>query len=199
METVECEVFCYNKEEFERDIMTWFNPFPAKNLKEIIDIELDKKPKSFRQQVYRRMLNYKNNKNWWIDRDVTLFQKEQEREELLAIWKFGIETAKDFYLSCFKETHQTVSDDKTEIQRAIDSWFYKTLADFDLKLEAEEINEQQYITRCDNMKHDKIQTENLLSACVCSAIGRQNRGIIQGSNEPIDMFRIICMPCGFLG
>ena len=201
MENIECEVFCYTEKEFEREIMLWFEFIPAINLKENIDIELETRPKCFRMAVYRRLLNFKNQKDWFISMsELTPFEKEQERDELLTIWKMGIEMTKDFYLNRYESKYPKDEDnEKSEIQKAIDSWFYETLTENETKLEKGEINEQQYIIICNNMKHDKRRKEDLLSACVCSAIGRQNKARIGGSESISDMFRIICMPCGFLG
>ena len=199
MNTIECEVFVYEMEEFERDIMVWFEPMTAKVLKEYIDEELNSKPKCFRNAVYKTILNFKNKKYWWINCALTPFSKEQEREELMAIWKMGIDYAKGYYLLQYENKQQDDEDDeRPEILRAIDSWFHEKLAEYETKLEKGEINEQKYITICNNMKKHKQIMEDLQSACVCSAIGRQNRARIGEVEVSVNVFRIICMPCGFL-
>jgi len=203
MNTIKCEEFIYEMEDFERDIMRWFSPqcMTAKIIKEHIDEQFDNKPKCFRNAVYKRILNFKNDKYWWIrDNLSSPFDKEQEREELLAIWKLGITHANQFYLSCYENQPQNEDEDeeRPEILRAIDSWFFKKLTEYDTKLEKGEMNEQKYITACNNMKKHKKIMEDLLSACICSAMGRQNRSRIGEAKVAVDMFRIICMPCGFL-
>ena len=202
MNTIECEVFVYEMEEFERDILGWFDNLTAKQIKEYITIdgELNKKPKCFRDAVYKRILNYKNGKWWWIRENLSPFEKEQEREELIAIWKLGIDFSKGFYLSCYADEPKDEDEDeeRPEILRAIDSWFHKALTIKETKLEKGEINEQKYITICNNMKKHKQIMEDLQSACVCSAIGRQNRARIGEVEVSVNVFRIICMPCGFL-
>lgn len=206
MENIECEVFCYEENEFERDIMRWFKPIPAMYIKMFIDEELESKPSCFRKAVYKRILNFKNEKDWFISmRELTQLEKEQECEELFAIWKIGIQHAKDYYLSCYEsnqhdeEENEDEDEERPKLLRAIDSWFFKTLTEFDTELEKGKINEQEYITRCNNMKNHKKITEDLLTVCLCSAIGRQNKARIGDADTYTNMFRIICMPCGFLG
>jgi hypothetical protein len=202
MNTIECDTFIYEMKDFERDIMMWFEPMTARFLKDKIEEEIVAKPKCFRNAIYKRFLNYKNGKYWWIVDSLTPFDKEQEREELLAIWKMGINHAKGFYLSCYddkEDKNEDENDERPEILRAIDSWFYEALTEFETKLEKGEINEHQFIIRCNNLKKHKKQVEELLGACVCSAMGRQNKCSIGNPDSPVvDVFRIICLPCGFL-
>jgi len=191
MTTIECEMFLYTKEEFERDIMVSLKVYSAKELKEIIDEQLEEKSKNFRTSVFKRILNQQNNKKWWIGNCLTNFEKTQEQEEFVAIWKMSIYSQRGFYLSCYEDK---------KLPEAIDSWFHNTLEEGETKLKEGKINEQQYINYCNNLKDGKERTQDLLNVCICSVIGRQNRARIGKSDGPIvDIFRITCMPCGFNG
>jgi len=205
MSNAECEVFIYEKKEFERDIMCWFKVWTPIQLKRQLDNEIGDEVNCFKAAVYKRILNFKYGNDWFIStRALTSVEKQKEREELLAIWKFGINSSKGFYLACYEDRQvdededDDDDDERPEISRAIDVWFYGALTEADTKLEKGEINEQQYITRCNNMKKDKKITEDLLSACICSAMGRQNKATIGEADVKVDVFRIICLPCGFL-
>ena len=202
METIECEVFVYTKEEFERDIMCWFKVWTAVQLKRQLDEEIGDEVNCFKAAVYKRILNFKNGKDWFISTStLTSVEKQKEREELLAIWKFGINSAKGFYLVCYEDKQDDEYDDedeeRPEILRAVDYWFYRALTETDTELEKGEINEQGYITRCNNMKKHKKITEDLLTVCVCSTMARQTTAKIGKSEVYVPVFKIVCMPCGY--
>jgi hypothetical protein len=203
MSNTECEVFIYEKWEFERAIMCWFKHWTAIELKRQLDNEIGYEVNCFKTAVYKRILNFKNGKDWFIStRALTSVEKQKEREELLAIWKFGINCSKGFYLASYEYRQVDEDDDddeeRPEISRAIDYWFYVALKEADTELETENINENQYLIRCNNMKKHKKIVEDLLSACVCSAMGRQNKARIGEADVNVDVFSIICLPCGFL-
>jgi len=201
MNTIECEMFIYDKDDFGKEIMCWFSVWNAKGLKEQIDSVMEHKPKCFRNACLKRILNYQNGKDWFINHEnnvVSPFQKSQEAEELMELWKFSRHHQIGYYLSCYETKQKNEDDDRTELQKAIDDWFYTQLADQEDELEKGLMNEQQYITVCNNLSTGKERAEDLLSACICSAIGRQNRARV-GTPDSIeeDVFRIICLPCGF--
>jgi len=205
MSNTECEIFIYEKKEFERDIMCWFKVWTAIELKRQLDNEIGYEVNCFKAAVYKRILNFKYGNDWFIStRALTSVEKQKEREELLAIWKFGINSSKGFYLASYEDRqideneYEDDDEERPEILRAIDYWFYVALTEADTELEKEEINENQYLIRCNNMKKHKKIVEDLLSACVCSAIGRQNKATIGEAEVACDVFRIICLPCGFL-
>jgi len=202
--TFECEQFIYTKNRFERDIMTWIETPSAKVIKNIIDEDFENKPKCLRTAVYKRILNYKNTKCWWIENFELLTQNEREKqqEEMIIIWKLGRNLCKAFYIQRWNDCWDLNDDydgnnDDSDIQKAIDSYFYNTLAEFEAELEKEEINEQQFITRCNNMKDHKEILGDLLNVCVCSVICRYNKGTTN-DEQPTDVLRIMCMPCGFI-
>lgn len=202
MNTFNCEQFVYNKADFERDIMKWFEGLPPKALKGVIDDSMDK-PKCFKTSVLKRIIKYKTNQNnWWIDEfeALTPFEKAREQEEMIEIWKMGIMVARTFYTEVYtkKENYEenAEDDEETLIQKAVDSWFYDALAESEEKLEKGEINENQYLIRCKNMKAHKEQTEELFNVCTCTVLCRQNRGRVNG--EDADLLRFMCLPCGFL-
>ena len=204
---MEFEQFIYDKADFERDIMCWVAVPPAKEMKRMIDVDFATKPKCFRNTVYRRILNYKTKTGrWWVEgwKLLTPYQQQQEQEELIAIWKMGIDLCRNFYIQCYEDKHPDEEEDEEgEVedgnqQRALDFHFYECLEKFEGELEKEEINEQQFITRCNNMRDHKKQLENLLRACVCSTMCRHNQAYINGNTERKDVVRFVCMPCGFL-
>jgi len=200
--TFECEQFIYDKADFERDIMCWVKIPPAKDLKRLIDEDFRLKPKCFRTAVYKRILNYKTETGrWWIEnwKLLTTCQREQEQEELTAIWKMGRDLCRNFYLQQWDDSSESDDDDdEDDTKKAVNFHFYSTLEKFEEQLEKEEINEQQFITRCNNMKDHKKQLETLFNACACSTMCRHNQAMIGESTELTDVLRIICMPCGFL-
>jgi len=201
MMNYDCEMFIYDKEDFETQVMCWFKFWNAKDIKEYIDEEICDSLKPFKTAVYKRILNQKNGKDWFIStRVLSQVEKEKEREELITIWKLSIKTQKDFYLTNYEMNPDEDDDeDRPDFLKGMDAWFYETLEGYEKDLEQEKINEQEYITRCNNMRIDKKKTEDLLSACICSVMGRQNKARIGGPDAPIsDVFRILCMPCGFL-
>jgi hypothetical protein len=207
METFNCETFTYDKDDYERDILIWISAFAVPKIKEIIDYEIKEKPKCFRTEVFRKILNQQNGKSWWIKNDdsCTPFEKEQEREILLAIWKISRTLMRSFYIEHYDKLINTgkktiVPEYVTKYhQQAINSWFYDALEETEKKIEKGEINEQKYITICNNMRRSKKKSEDLLNACCCSAMGRQNKASIgEPDAPPTDVFKIVCLPCGFL-
>lgn len=203
MNTIECEIFVYDKEDFETNVMLWFKYQDAKSIKEFIEEEISDNLRPYKTAVYRRILNYKNGKDWFIStRDLSQVEKEKERDELIAIWKLSVKSQKAFYETNYEvkpDKDDDEDEDRPDYLKGVDAWFYEALAGVETELEKGEINEQDFITRCNNMKRDKQKTEDLLSACICSVLGRQNKARIGGPDAPIsDVFRIICMPCGFL-
>jgi hypothetical protein len=190
-------MFIYSEVKYERTIMMYFDGVLAKEMKGMIDDFVVDNTDEFRKNVFKRILNFQNKKKWWIENWQLLSPADRiaEQDELIAIWKIGIKMMYGFYASEIK------SDDEgkgREDLRGVNKWFQQTLCEAETDLENGIINENEYLIICNNMKTHKKDTEDLLTVCGCSVIAAQAKG--HSSNNPShqqDLFRIICMPCGF--
>ena len=171
----------YSEEEMGRHLLIYITCFNAPKIKEIIfeDLKANKKTK---ESIYKRILKAKNNQKWWECQD-----KKILATELTLIWKLCVELMKGYFAA---------------IEGGLEGEAFRELESLEADLEAEKINEQQYIERCNYVRDKKDAEEDLMSLCVCSLIGKvypATREEEDGTRTDFEVFRVMCLPCGWSG
>jgi hypothetical protein len=179
----ERETSYYTREEMKQALLGYITCFDAPKIKEIIfrEIKADKKTKEI---IYKRILKAKLNQDWW---DFEISKKLAV--ELTHIFKLCIELMAGYF---------------AVIEGGLEGEAFGELERLEADLEAEKINEQQYIERCNFVRDKKDSEEHLLSLCVseCSVMGLMNPAIKEnadGSRTNILVFKVMCVPRGWSG
>ena len=173
------EIFTYDKEFFEITCMIYFKDRPAKETKAFIWERMDTSSETFKKDVYKRIMNYKFERDdWWVEdyrRDVqTDGRLCRMVKELVAIWKLA---------------HGLLNDIFEITEGGIEGFFHRELEKAEKRLADNEINEQKYIQACNGIAARRKYETALSEACACSAIGSAN------FYEDIGHLRICCLPC----
>jgi hypothetical protein len=179
--STECEVFTYTKGEMIKTIMPYFYIIKDFSLKNLIDEKFDYISKNVRKNIYKRILKYKIDGDFWGETE----QSDSLTTELTIIWKLAVIVFKEF----IKQT-----------EGGIDGENFRYLEKIEEDLKNNKINEQEYITYCNNLKLKKEVEEELFNVCICSVLGVVN-DCWTGNNGETKIrsmcIRIMCLPCGW--
>jgi len=179
----ERETSYYTKEEMKQALLGYITCFDAPKIKEIIfeEIKADKKTKN---NIYKRILKAKLNQDWWD------FESPKNlAAELTHIFKLCIELMEGYFAAT---------------EGGLEGEAFRELERLETDLEAEKINEQQYIERCNYVRDKKDSEEHLLSLCVneSSVMGLMKPAIKEkadGTRTNILVFKVMCVPRGWSG
>ena len=163
------ELFRYDKDEFEQDIISFLKNTDTTFIRQLVDGEMGNCCQTFKNAVFRRIISFRVGKNWWL-KDDEICRRSKITSELVAIWKLVIAHKRIIY----EYEEQTVEE-----------YSHERLADVEKDFADGKFNEQAYIDKCNWIMHLKNVDENLLGCCDCSPIGSINSQILY----------IVCMPC----
>jgi hypothetical protein len=166
----------------EKDVMIYLKHLNATSINTLINENFDKYSKQTRKNILKRILKYINGFDWWeLDKvpDLAI--------ELTLIWKLSLKVMKGYFEL---QEDGLLGEAQRELER------------LETDLEAEKINEQQYIERCNYVRNKKDTEECLMNVYVCSLLGKINPAIKEyddGTRTKTLALRIMCLPCGWSG
>jgi len=167
------DVFTYTKEEFEREIMPFFEDYTAVQLKELTYDIMGRCSESFKKLVNKRIISRNLGKDWWPN-----YGDTKGTKEILAIWKMYVYVIKNLIyntITVVDYAHERLEELEEDLSRGI--W-----------------NEQQYIEKANWIKKCRDNDDKLCNCCSCSVIGSMN----PMEDGDIDIvFSVVCLPCGF--
>ena len=178
--SAECEVFTYHKSDMTGLIMPYFILIKDTAIKHLIDEKFHNISKNVRKNIYKRILTYKTDGDWWGETE----NFDVLNTELTIIWKLAVIILTEFY----KQT-----------EGGLDGEAFRDLEKNEEDLKNSKINEHEYIKNCNFLKRKKEFEEELLNVCICSVLGVVNDCIVENKGVKINskVIQIMCLPCGW--
>jgi hypothetical protein len=163
--TYDLQMFEYSKQEFADKFMDMFEHFTIREIKEMMEV-YDHVSQKIKKNVLRIIIHYRVDKEFW---------NENEDKEYLFIFKIVRDIIKCGMFKDYKEP---------------EDFYHEILERLKVKLDKNEINENEYLIKCNNMNNDLKYDKQLLGMCTCNMIS----SFVKRDDDTI-LLHIVSLPC----